>query len=150
MPIDLFDLSIDNYKNKGQNLAQAIDRAYIRAFDEALKRDLRKLRSILFSSNSLISYLKWWHPNWTQWIKKLRQVMIERRNIGHDWKFTNKQKQQLQRYYDSNKFLADLMKIEGSLTDDVRAEIENTLLLPWEELQNRRLEHDEKIFDSPS
>ena len=60
--------------------------------------------------------------------------MIEYLNIGHDWQFTDEQKRQLERYYDANKFLVDLMKIEGAVSDDVRAEIEDTLLLPWAEL----------------
>ncbi|HHP7243594.1 MAG TPA: NACHT C-terminal helical domain 2-containing protein [Elainellaceae cyanobacterium] len=80
-------------------------------------------------------------------MEQLRQVMIEHRNIGHNWQFTKKQKQQLQSYYCANKFLVDLIDIEGDLIDiegavsnDVRAEIEDTLLLPWSELQRRQPE----------
>jgi len=69
----------------------------------------------------------------------LRQIMVKHRNIGHDWQFTDAQKQQLQRYYDTNKFLVELMQIEGAVSDSVRAEIEDSLLLPWEELQRRQV-----------
>jgi len=56
----------------------------------------------------------------------------------HDWQFTDEQKLQLQRYYDANKFLVELMQIDGAVSDKVRAEIEDTLLLPWSELQRRQ------------
>jgi hypothetical protein len=65
---------------------------------------------------------------------------IEHRNIGHNWRFNAPQKKQLLLYYDANKFLVDLMKIEGAVSDTVRTEVEDTLLLPWEELQRRQPE----------
>ncbi|MBF2049925.1 MAG: hypothetical protein IGS54_21580 [Elainella sp. C42_A2020_010] len=64
-------------------------------------------------------------------------MIIQHRNIGHDWQLTAQQKQQLERYYDANRFLVDLIKIKGAVSDSVRAEIEDSLLLPWEELQRR-------------
>ena len=42
------------------------------------------------------------------------------------------------RYYDANKFLVELIKIKGAVSDIVCAEIEDTLLLPWDELQRRQ------------
>jgi len=63
--------------------------------------------------------------------------MIEYRDIGHNWQLTKEQRQKLQNYYKVNKFLVNLMRIEGAVSDDVRAEIEDGLLLPWVELQRR-------------
>jgi len=71
-------------------------------------------------------------------LEHLRQMLIQHRNIGHDWQFNEQQKRQLQRYYDANRFLVKLMKVEGAVSEDVREEIEDTLLLPWEELQRRQ------------
>ena len=73
----------------------------------------------------------------TKWVEQLREVMIEHRNIGHDWQFTDEEKQQLERYYNANKFLVDLIKVEGAVSEDFRTKIEDTLLLPWTELQRR-------------
>jgi len=73
-----------------------------------------------------------------EWVKQLQQAIIEHRNIGHDWQFTNAQKKQFQRYYDANNFLATLMNVEGAINDTARLEIEETLLLPWDELQRRQ------------
>jgi predicted NACHT family NTPase len=132
------------------NLALAFDRALARvralALDRALARvrkfslelatQLEQLRSSLPKTSG--KFWQWWQTKGDQWIEQLRQVMIEHRNIGHDWQFTEAQKQQLQRYYDANEFLVDLMNIEGAISDSVRAEIEDTLLLPWDELQRRQ------------
>lgn len=75
---------------------------------------------------------------YAQWLDRLQQVMIEYRNIGHHWQFTQKQWQQLQRYYETNKFLVRLMNIEGAVSYECRTEIEEGLLLPWTELQQRQ------------
>jgi predicted NACHT family NTPase len=96
---------------------------------------LSKAASLPKDSNAL---WHWWPTNGPQWIEQLRQVMIQHRNIGHDWQFTAAERQQLRRYYDANKFLVDLMKIKGAVSDSVRADIEDTLLLPWDELQRRQ------------
>ena len=83
------------------------------------------------ASNNWKSFHQWWQANGSRWVEQLRQVTIKHQNIGHDWQFTDEQKQQLKRYYDVNKFLVDLMKIEGAISEDVHAKIEDTLLLPW-------------------
>ncbi|MBL1177181.1 NACHT domain-containing protein [Pantanalinema sp. GBBB05] len=82
-------------------------------------------------------FWQWWQINGNQWTAQLRQVMTQNQNIGHDWQFNEQQQQQLQRYYDANHFLVKLMQIEGAASQEVRAEIEDSLLLPWEELQRR-------------
>lgn len=74
------------------------------------------------------------NPEFQNWIEQLRQAMINYRNIGHNWQSINKQ--QLQRYYNANKFLADLINISGSVSDTTRVDLED-ILLPWEELKRR-------------
>jgi len=140
-----FDLNLDLSLNLGLNLNLGLDLALRRIFEGTLTQainhnyiprlvnQLEQLRVIL--PKDLNKSSGW---NRVQWVEQLRQVMIEHRNIGHDWQFTNAQKQQLQRYYNANIFLVELMKIEGAVSDDVRAEIEDTLLLPWDELQRRQ------------
>ncbi|MBE9117733.1 NACHT domain-containing protein [Lusitaniella coriacea LEGE 07157] len=108
------------------------------ALNPNLIHQLRELRKVLPESDNQEYFQQWWSDNSSQWIEQLRQVMIEHRNIGHDWQFTKEQKQQLQRYYDANKFLVELMQIEGAVSESVRAEIEDALLLPWEELKRRQ------------
>jgi len=83
------------------------------------------------------TFQQWWQSNGQAWIQELRQVMIEHRNIGHDWQFTEPQRQALQRYYDANNFLIELLKEPGAVSDPVRQEIEDNLLLPIATLQQR-------------
>ena len=61
---------------------------------------LQQLRMTLPTSNNCENFRQWWQTNGLQWTNQLRQAMIEHQNIGHDWQFTDEQKQQLKHYYD--------------------------------------------------
>jgi len=122
-------------------LTQALDRVLNLALDyntSKLVNEVEALRAALPKDSREI--LQWWKMQGIQWTKQLRKVMIEHRNIGHRWQFTDAQKQQLQRYYDTNTFLTDLMNTKGAVSSSVHTEIEDTLLLPWDELQRRQPE----------
>ena len=54
--------------------------------------------------------------------------MIEHRHIGHNWQFTEGQKENLKQYLDANKLLLDCLD-NGYITRVVREEIESTLYL---------------------
>jgi len=71
--------------------------------------------------------------NWTQWREDLRQVIITHRNIGHNWQFTDDQKQLLQQYYDASFLLVQCLNSDCRVSRHVRESIEETLLLPIEE-----------------
>jgi predicted NACHT family NTPase len=60
--------------------------------------------------------------------------MIEHRNIGHHWQFTEEQRQKLQHYYIANKLLVDCLNSDCYVTREVRERIETTLLLPYNHL----------------
>lgn len=105
---------------------------------------LKQLRvSIAKKTNE---FWQWWQIDGIQWFESLRQAMIDNCNTGYDLQFPEAQRQQLQRYYDANKFLLDLLNIKGAVSDSVRADIEDSLLLPWDELQRRYPES----YGSPS
>lgn len=78
----------------------------------------------------------WWDNFGSDWIEDLRSAMIEYRNIGHDWNFTNVQREKLQQYYDANKLLVECLDSDCYITKDARQEIESTLLLPTTKLEN--------------
>jgi len=135
-------------------LARSLDRDFNSDLDRNIPRDLactpnpilinklQRLRALLpegFSrQNENLQH--WWGTNGQTWIKELCQVMIEHRNIGHDWQFTTAQKQTLQQYYDANKFLVELLKQGGAVSEVVRQEIEDNLLLPISTLRERQPE----------
>lgn len=74
-------------------------------------------------------FLKWWKAIARSWTNQLRSVMIEHRNIGHDWQFSNQQIETLKLYYDANCWLVDCLN-SCYITNLVREEIEKGLLLP--------------------
>ena len=78
----------------------------------------------------------WWQPN-KIWINRLRKVMIQYRNIGHDWQFNQQQKKLLKEYYEANKLLVDCLNSDCNFTPAVRSHIEDTLLLPIVEIEQR-------------
>jgi predicted NACHT family NTPase len=82
--------------------------------------------------------IEWWETDGQTWTEQLRSVMIEHRNIGHDWQFTDAQKQLLQQYYDANKLLMDCLNSDCYVSREVRQEIEDTLLLPMSEIEKRQ------------
>jgi predicted NACHT family NTPase len=84
------------------------------------------------------SFKQWWQVNGKAWIDQLRAVIIEHRNIGHEWHFNDVQKQLLQQYYDANKLLVDCLNSDCYVSREVRQEIEDTLLLPMSEIEKRQ------------
>jgi predicted NACHT family NTPase len=76
------------------------------------------------------NFYKWWEVNRQSWAEKFRTIIIEHRNIGHDWQFSEAQKKLLRQYYDANKLLVDCLNSDCYVSREVRAEIEASLLLP--------------------
>ena len=68
-------------------------------FDCQLAEKLEQLRVKTNLSNSL---------------EMLREVVIEHRNIGHNWRFSQEQRYQLQTFSETNLFLINLIKIKGA------------------------------------
>ncbi|HEY9692838.1 MAG TPA: NACHT domain-containing NTPase [Oculatellaceae cyanobacterium] len=112
-------------------------------FEPELKRRLQKLNKTLKDQlPELIKdregYKAWWKARGQAWTEELRAVMIKHRNIGHDWQFSTEQKAMLQQYYDANKLLADCLNSSFDVSADTRKEIEETLLLPFAEIEKRQ------------
>ena len=72
---------------------------------------------------------QWWQVYGKEWINDLRQVFIDHRNIGHDWKFNKEQVDLLNNYYTANDLLFKCMN-RSYVSKQVREEIEATMLLP--------------------
>ncbi|MEM9218060.1 MAG: NACHT domain-containing protein [Cyanobacteria bacterium P01_F01_bin.150] len=109
-------------------------------------KELRKLADELPIHREWNSFRAWWQSDKTQWRIRLRKFISDNYDIGYDWSFTDESKEQLKKYFELNKILLSLLKIEGSVDNHVRCEIEQTLFLPWKEL-HRRLPH---IYESIS
>ncbi|MEG4811682.1 NACHT domain-containing NTPase [Microcoleus sp. F8-D3] len=83
-------------------------------------------------------FAKWWQDNGQAWDKRLRQMMILYRDMGHNWQFNEQQKSLLRKYYDANKLLVHCLNSGCNVFPAVRQEIEDTLLLPIANIQKTR------------
>ncbi|WP_242022596.1 hypothetical protein [Microcoleus sp. FACHB-831] len=132
--IEADDLAIDSALDS--NLESALELAWdctVKHYklQEALRKLKAQLPDLLKDKEN---FEQWWQANGQAWTEQLRAVMIEHRNIGHDWQFSKEQKELLQKYYDANKLLVDCMN-SSEVSDEVRQEIEDTLLLPISEIE---------------
>jgi len=108
--------------------------------DSRLKCEFQELIDYLpdLSYKNLENFRQWWRIHGSTWTEQLRTLMIKHRNIGHDWQFSDSQKQLLQQYYDANKLLVNSLKSDCYISQEVRQEIEDTLLLSIAEIEKRK------------
>ncbi|MCW5318523.1 hypothetical protein GTQ43_33880 [Nostoc sp. KVJ3] len=126
--LDLID-GLDN--NLALDCKNLFNRTAMNAFNHTQAEKLDQLEQALSTPRIADLEFPQWQTYGNQWVKELRQLIIKHCDIGHDWQFSYAQKKQLQHYYDVNKFLVDLINIQGAVSDTTCIEIENTLLLPW-------------------
>jgi len=106
---------------------------------ELFSQALQKLKAQLPNPNREEErFRQWWQANGQAWTEQLRAVMIEHRNIGYDWQFSEEQREVLKQYYHANKLLVDCLNRSCNVTPAVRSHIEETLLLPIAEIEKHR------------
>jgi predicted NACHT family NTPase len=81
---------------------------------------------------------QWWISHGQNWAERLREIIIQYRNIGYDWHFTPDQLKKMELYLSANRFLIYCLNSDCVITRSVREEIENTLLLPIAEIEKRK------------
>lgn len=114
-------------------LALTLDRAlaHHRVLAPDLERELKQLKAQLPDLNKDTEKIQvWWKAFGGAWTEELRAVIIKYRHIGHDWRFSKKQQDKLRQYYDANKLLVECLNSNCYLSQAVRDEISETLLLP--------------------
>jgi hypothetical protein len=118
-------------------LAHCLAHAIALSQGNKLKYQVKQLSDRLpdNSSDNEEDFKLWWSTNGKQWTEDLRQIIITYRDIGHDWQFTDEQKQLLQQYYDANLLLVECLNSDCYVSRPVRQAIEDTLLLPYEKLK---------------
>jgi predicted NACHT family NTPase len=131
------DLALDRALIRALDLAldpvldRALDRALHLALDPELQRQLKQLKHQLPDTRDWENCQRWWQANGQVWTEELRSVMIQHRNIGHDWQFSDSQKKLQKQYQGANKLLVDCLNSDCYVSREVRQSIEDTLLLPW-------------------
>jgi predicted NACHT family NTPase len=140
------DRALDHALDRALDIsfARALDISFARALEAAgrsnpgLKLKLDILYSQLPNSRNEWRFRKqWWQEEGQAWTNQLRAVIIEHRNIGHDWQFSAAQKKRSRQYYDANKLLVDCLNSDCYISRRVREEIEATLLLPIAEIKHQ-------------
>ncbi len=121
--------------------SSALNNILVMVLDIGLYKSLEQLKDQLPAPNENQDRLQnWWQQNYSNWVKKLRVEIARYRNIHHSWEFTTEQQQVLQRYYDANQLLIDCLNSNCEVTAAIRQDIEDTLLLPQKELEDREWE----------
>ncbi|MFG3816945.1 NACHT domain-containing protein [Limnothrix redekei] len=95
-----------------------------------IKKQLKPLQDLPWEQQK-----EWWKSEGQKWVQSLRAVMIEHRNIGHDWQFSKQQQEVLKKYYDANLRLAECLNTDCYLSRDVRQDIEATMLRPIAQIE---------------
>lgn len=128
-------LSLPNVRSHAFHLA--LDLAH--DIDSRLEQALQELKERLPTLAPDKKIFKQWceEADGRAWTKKLRAVMIKHRNIGHHWQFSNEQKELLEQYYYANKLLVKCLNSDCYVSREVRQGIEDTLLLPIAEIEQR-------------
>ncbi|MFE4106227.1 NACHT domain-containing protein [Almyronema epifaneia] len=131
-----FNLDFDLDFNLNLDLTLTHSIKQVSQSDPALKLKLEALKDQLPDKNGLEEDLQaWWQEHGDNWTDNLRSAMIEHRNIGHDWQFTEEQQASLQQYYNANRLLVACLNSDCYVTKATRQYIEDTLLLPMSEIE---------------
>jgi predicted NACHT family NTPase len=127
------DLAPSLYAFKGAFFL-ACDRAL--ALERELSQDLQELKQELPDlDRNERKFWQWWEGNSRAWTARLRAMIINYRNIGHDWQFSDQQKNVLGQYYYANQLLVECLNSDCYVSREVRSHIEDTLLLPIAQLE---------------
>ncbi|MEH2253892.1 NACHT domain-containing protein [Nostoc sp.] len=91
--------------------------------------------------DEITEYDNWWKENGEDFVEKLRNIIIQHRNIGHNWEFINSRNYKLlKQYYYANKLLVNCLNNADkakTISPKIRSHIEDTLLLPIAEIKKR-------------
>ncbi|MGB3200269.1 MAG: NTPase (NACHT family), partial [Nodosilinea sp.] len=118
--------------------SEALNNILVMVLDAGFYKSIQQLRDQLPASNRSQERLQaWWQDHYPTWVDQLKQSITEYRNIHHPWQFSPEQEQMLKRYYDANQLLVDCLNSNCEVTATIRQEIEATLLLPQQELEDR-------------
>lgn len=127
-------------KNRISNFVKVFDvNACQNAYEDNIKYCLEDLRDRLPSSDDdLDGCFSWWQENGCMWLSDIHKV-IKYRNLflifGEQWseQYQNLSEQHqnyFRKYHTLNWFLIDCLNSDTSVSNNVRQEIEETLLLP--------------------
>ena len=117
---------------------EALSHILVIVLDTGLQKSLQQLNDEFPKpATNQQRFQLWWQMNFQDWAAQLKATIVQYRNIHHPWQFNPEQLRSLQRYYDANQLLMDCLNSNSAITVAIRQEIEATLLLPQQELEER-------------
>jgi adenosyl cobinamide kinase/adenosyl cobinamide phosphate guanylyltransferase len=88
-------------------------------------------------------FQKWWGLNSRYYLDKIQsRINNEQKNLTKNWNFCENNKQLLQQYYYESNLLIDCLN-NSNVSNIIRKEIEDNLLLPNAEIEKRKRENIE-------
>ena len=121
------------YFSMARDEAKNINYALKFDISSKLKELLEKIKTqIEIKQPNIINTIKHRKETSLSFVEELREVMIEEHDIGHNWQFSNNQKELVKQYYKANELLVDCL---NNVPQKVRSHIEDTLLLPIAEIR---------------
>ncbi|MFN6537061.1 MAG: NACHT C-terminal helical domain 2-containing protein [Nostoc sp. EkiNYC01] len=129
----VLDSHIAGKFNDGLEQNVAVDLELALSLDYSLHSDFNLSVAIEFIDKPEVRHLlkKLKKQTYSQtWVEQLRAIMIEYRNIGHDWEFSKIQNDLLKQYYNANKLLVNCLNSDCYISREVRQQVEDTLFLP--------------------
>ena len=117
-----FALDLENLLEKKSDFEGKQNRALFSQSFQQLKEQLPDLGKGRDYS------LQWWKTQGQIWAEKFRSMLVEYRQIGHDWQLTNLQLEGLKQYYQANQLLVDCLNSECRYDSAMRIDIETNLL----------------------
>jgi predicted NACHT family NTPase len=97
---------------------------------EVINDSLKQLKNQLPHPDEDQETMKqWWQGNGQDWASQLRTIMIEHRNLGHEWHLSEASQQLIEQYANASHLLVECLNSNCQLTPTVRQTIEEKLLL---------------------
>ena len=134
------DLDLDLIDGYTLDLQTAIKYAIEHSGEEEMIKELRFLAELIPDSHNKNSCREWWSIHGESWVKKTKALILKFRNFQYEWDLSDVQKKTIERYYDANKLFLRCLNSGCIVSDRLRQEIEETLLLPIAEIEKRRRE----------
>ncbi len=123
-------INADIFLQRFSALSFALDLKHLLTNQPYLQKLLQDLKSQLpFPSQGREVLKIWWQDHGNAWIEELRTLMIDTRQIGHNWQFNQDELEQLQQYWDANKLLVDCLNRASDVTPQMQNFIEKNLFL---------------------
>ncbi len=80
----------------------------------------------------------WWKTHGSSWNREFKSLIAKYRSQLNAKQLSKEQREKLRKYYDANVLLVDCLNSDCNVSQKVKEDIEETLLLPMSEIEKRQ------------